>query len=116
MDSLFNIDKNHIAILNQLFDMEQKVAKLSESNTLRRNIDRLKHIFEQDILPSGQKLVYHNPIGERYDETRTDCEASISGDSTENLFIEEVVKPIIRLHTDGVTYILQKAVVVVKAR
>ena len=30
-------------------------------------------------------LTWHNPIGENFDETRTDCEASIAGESAENL-------------------------------
>lgn len=114
MDNLINFDKNHLAILNQVFDMEQKVAKLTESNSLRRNIDRIKNIYEHDVFPKGQGLLYHNPIGESYDETRVDCEASISGNSTENLKIVEVIKPIIRLHMEDVAYILQKAVVIVK--
>lgn len=114
MNSLFNTDKQFLAILNQVFDIEQKLAKISEPNTIRRNLDRIKSIFEQEILPDGQKLLYHNPLGEPYNETRTDCEASISGDSTENLRIVEVIKPIIRLQQGDIAYILQKGVVVVK--
>lgn len=61
-------------------------------------------------------FVYYNPIGEDYNITRTDCEASIAGDSTDNLLITEVIKPIIRLHSGSASFIVQKAVVVVKAK
>jgi hypothetical protein len=48
-----------------------------------------EEIFEQ--LESDGGLVYHNPIGEPYNETRTDIEASISGNSADNLIITEVI-------------------------
>lgn len=99
-----------IFILNQVFEIEQKVDKLKETNSIQRNISRLKDKFEE------MRLVYHNPLGERFNETRTDCEASISGNSTENLVIKEVIKPIIRLKDGKVTTIVQKAVVVVESQ
>jgi hypothetical protein len=39
----------------------------------------------------------HDPLGEPYNETRTDCEAEIGGNNLQNLFISNVIKPIICL-------------------
>lgn len=97
-------------ILNQVFKIEQKVEKLKEPNTIQRNISRLKDKFEE------MRLVYHNPIGEKYNETRTDCEASIAGNSTEHLVIKEVIKPIVRVKEGNLTTIVQKAIVVVESQ
>jgi len=62
-------------------------------------------------------LIYQNPLGEPYNETRTDLEASIAGSSADNLVITEVIKPIIRLRTNsGATTIVRKGVVVVESK
>ena len=53
----------------------------------------------------------------KYNETRTDLEASIAGNSAENLIVTEVIKPIIRLRTSsGTTTIVRKGIVVVESR
>jgi hypothetical protein len=57
---------------------------------------------------SQSGLTIHNPLGETYDQTRLDCEANIAGESTENLVITEVIKPIIRLKQGGLNQIVQK--------
>jgi hypothetical protein len=57
-----------------------------------------------------------NPLGEPYNENRTDCDASIAGDNTENLFISEVVRPIIRYKHKGQSIIVQKAIVIVQSK
>ena len=97
-----------LVILNQLFQIETKASKLTEPNSIPRNIQRVKEEF--------QKLGYliENPIGQKYDETRTDCEASIAGESTDNLVITEVLRPLIRCSKDGLTHIGQRAVVIVQ--
>jgi hypothetical protein len=110
------IPKPHLFMLNQLFELEHKVGKLKEQNSIHRNIDKLKNYFETEALTDGQGLVYHNPIGESYDETRTDCEASISGTSHENLEIIEVLKPIIYLKFGNTQMIIQKAIVIVQSK
>ena len=103
--------KQLIPIINQLFIMETKIGKgAEEMKGLQRNLDRIKRFLEE------MGLSYHNPIGEFYDETRTDCEASISGDQTEDLKITEVIKPIIRQEIHGLSTIVQRAVVIVEGR
>jgi hypothetical protein len=114
--------KPHLFLLNQLFEIEQKVIKLEEQNSISRNIDRLKNYFENDALESGIEyqgfsidgLYYHNPVGEKYNETRLDCDATISGTGHENLKIIEVIKPIIFAKSGNTRMVLQKAVVIVQ--
>ena len=61
-------------------------------------------------------LTFHNPMGEHYNETRTDCDASIAGSGTERLMITEVMKPIVWLSVGGgPKHIVQQAVVVVES-
>lgn len=97
-----------LVILNQLFQIETKAQKLNEPNSIPRNIQRAKEEFEK------LGFLIENPLGQKYDETRTDCEASIAGESTENLVITEVLRPLIRFSKDGFTQIAQRAVVIVQ--
>jgi len=99
-----------LQVLNQVFDMERKLEQNGGNRSLERNLRRIKQSFEQ------LGLQYHNPIGENYRETRTDCEATISGNSLNNLTITEVIKPIIRLEIEGFSQIVQRAVVIVEGR
>ena len=107
----------YLNMLNQVFEIEKKMEKIQEANTISRNITRLKEMFEQNLpFKDGLGFVIHNPIGEDYNQTRLDCEASIAGESTENLVITEVIRPIIRLKQGGSNQIVQKAVVVVQSK
>lgn len=112
----FKIPKHFPFILNQLFEIENKLGNINEPNSIQRNLDRMKDYFETDALADGQGLVYYNPLGESYNETRTDCEASISGSSHENLEIIEVLKPIIYFKYANTQTIIQKAIVIVQSK
>ena len=107
--------KSHLVTLNQMFEIENKLKGISEPNSIQRNIDRLKYFFETEALSEGQGLVYHNPIGEKFDETRTDCEATIAGDSHDSLEIIEVIKPIIYVKYGQTQIIAQKGIVIVQS-
>jgi hypothetical protein len=109
------IAKHFPFMLNQIFEIENKVRNINESNSIQRNLDRIKDYFENDALGDGQGLVYHNPLGESYNETRTDCEANISGSSHENLEIIEVLKPIIYVKVGNSKMVVQKAIVIVQS-
>jgi hypothetical protein len=108
-------------ILNQVFEIEKKTQKLKEENSINRNVRRLKTQFENGFrIAMGQEvaevsLTYHDPTGEPYDETRTDCEASIAGESADGLRIVEAIKPIIRLRLGEANLIVQRAVVIVQS-
>lgn len=104
--NLPNVPEHYLYLINQVFDMERKVERLTEKHSLSRNLDRMKSKF------ADLGLEISNPMGEPYNETRTDCEANIAGDGTEGLVITDVIKPIVRLRNGDVALIVQKAVVI----
>lgn len=123
---IFKISKEHQFLINQIFEIENKVRDIQETNSIQRNIERLKTFFESEFSKDGSGFVYHNPKGENYDETRIDCEANISGTSTENLEIIDVIRPIIIYKFKSIDpltskdvikpFIVQKAIVIVKSK
>ncbi|MDI3321986.1 hypothetical protein [Pinibacter soli] len=112
------IPQSYLDLVNQVFEIERKTQQLKEDHSIQRNINRLKSLIESELFASneGVGLTYHDPLGEPYSQTRTDCEASIAGNVTEDLEIVEVIKPIIfcnELGNDfGIKKIIQKAVIV----
>ena len=112
--------KPYFELLDELFEIERKLENIEESNSISRNLNKMKDIFETSLFSSSTSsdigLIYHNPIGESYNETRSDLEASIAGNSTENLVITEVIKPIIRRKSGENTFIVRKGVVVVESK
>lgn len=117
----FQIPKAYIDLVNQIFEIDKKTSNLIEENSIKRNINRINTILNEGLFGSDRiGLSYHNPIGEKYSETRTDCQATISGDSFDDLEIVEVVKPIIfcLVKNGEITKrtILQPAVVIVKSK
>ena len=112
--------KPYFELLDQLFEIERKLENIEESNSISRNLNKMKDIFETNLFSNSTTseigFTYDNPIGESYNETRLDLEASIAGNSTENLFIKEVIKPIIRYKSGGSTLIARKGVVVVESK
>ena len=123
---IFKILKEHQFLINQIFEIENKVRDIKETNSIQRNVDRLKTFFESEFSKDGSGFVYHNPKGENWDESRIDCEANITGIGTEDLEIVDVIRPIIIYKyksIDAITsqeiikpFIVQKAIVVVKSK
>ena len=105
----------YLNLMNQVFEIEKKLDKLKNPGSIGRNVRKMKEAFAQDLFPNGG-LVYEDPIGQSYDETRSDCEASISGESTEDLVVVDTIKPIVRLTVHDMTRIVQRAVVVVESK
>lgn len=120
LEQNFKQYKPYFELLDQLFEIERKLENIEESNSISRNLNKMKDIFETNLFSSSTSseigFTYHNPIGESYNETRLDLEASIAGNSTENLVIKEVIKPIIRRKSGGITLIARKGVVVVESK
>jgi len=96
-----------VNIINQVFEIEKKLSGAQANGSIQRNIDRIKNELEE------MGYSFHNPINEKYDPTRTDCEANITGSGSGKLVITEVIKPVIRNTNDGENKIIQKAIVVV---
>ena len=119
------IPKSSLTVLNQLYELEQKLKKNGDPANLSRNVDKMKDVLAEEGVPTwdggGSQLniglTYEDPIGQPFKETRTDLEASISGTGTENLVVVEVIKPIIRaILGDGLSKVVQKGIVIVESR
>jgi hypothetical protein len=97
-------------LLNQLYEVERKLSHHGDSGNVLRNVAKMKTILEE------QKLFYEDPMGQPFKETRTDLEATICGQGTENLHVVEVIKPILRCGTKDSSTVFQKGIVVVESQ
>lgn len=105
-------DMNHntlCTIINQFHSIETKIKSENSSSFYQRRFDKINMAWE-DL-----GLTVLSPLGENYDETRTDCEASIAGDSVDNLKITEVIKPIIYYKENNENVLIQQGVVIVES-
>jgi hypothetical protein len=105
-----SVPKWALGILNNLCDIEKKLEINGDISNVKRNVDRIKELLEDE------NLFYENPIGQKFTETRTDLDATITGEGTENLFVVEVIKPIIRVGTKSYSVVVQKGIVVVQSK
>ena len=116
------VPQAYLDFMNQIFEIEKKAANLKEENSIQRNLNKMKGILEEEFFKGSSTigLTYHNPLGESYSDTRTDCEATISGTGVENLEIVEVIKPIIfyAYHENEkvIKVIVQPALVIVQSK
>ena len=107
--AVIEVPKWALQILNNLCDIERKLALGGDPHNARRNVERIKEAFET------QQIFYEDPMGQEFNETRTDLEASITGVGTENLRVVEVIKPIVRYGDRSLSRVIQKGIVVVEA-
>jgi hypothetical protein len=98
----------NIQIINQLFEIQQKISKLPDSSAFERNFNKINNLLEDD------GFIIQDPTNEPYQNTRTDCEASIIGNGSAKLKITKTLKPIIYKKVDGSLQLLQKAIVIVE--
>lgn len=116
------VPQSYLDFMNQIFEIEKKAINLKEENSIQRNINKMKGIMEEEFFKGTSTigLSFHNPLGEAYNDTRTDCEATISGSSVESLEIIEVIKPIIffayQENDKTLKSIVQPAVVIVQSK
>ncbi|MBS0198634.1 MAG: hypothetical protein JSR77_17945 [Planctomycetes bacterium] len=128
MDMRIQVPKCILTALNQLYDMERKLAKAGDAANITRNVNKIRAAFAEEGVAAADisggvtaiRLVYEDPMGQPFKETRTDLEASISGSGTSDLVVVEVIKPIIRaVLRDGAgefSKVVQKGIVVVESR
>lgn len=103
----FGLMKQILNIINQVFEVEKKLA--AQNITLvQRHLDRIK----AEIGEMGYQ--FHSPLKEKWDETRTDCEANIVGALKSKMTITDVIKPAVYSTEEGTKKIVQKAIVVVE--
>jgi len=113
----------YLKILNQLYDMEARINNSKDCETainhIKRNIERMNNIFLDlsDMNGSSINVEYFNPMNQKYDDTRNDLDANIIGESTDNLVVVDVIKPIIKAisPSTGISFVIQKGMVSVKS-
>jgi hypothetical protein len=99
-----------LVTLNQLYELDRKLETHGDPGNARRNVQRIREEIAQSAL-----LFYEDPMGQPFDETRTDLEATITGERTDSLTVVEVIKPIIRAGVESTSRVVQKGIVVVRA-
>jgi hypothetical protein len=114
MEFKIQFPKSMLVALNQVYEVEQKLKKSGDSANIERNVGKIKDAFNE------LGLTYEDPMGQSFNETRADLEATISGSGIENLVVVEVIKPIIRaLVRQGAaefSQVVQKGIVVVESK
>lgn len=98
----------NLHLLNQVFELQQKINAGKEAANYERNFSRLFSLLEEE------GYIVQNPINEMYSESRTDCEASIIGAPATKMKISRVLKPVIYQKAGSQLQLLQKAVVIVE--
>ena len=112
MEIRFHVPKSLLTAMNQLYEIEQKLKQHGDPHGLQRNVGKMKDAFDAfDTFG----LVYEDPMGQTFKETRTDLEATISGRGTDNLRVVDVIKPILRCGTRDLSTVIQKGIVVVES-
>jgi len=98
-------DQSITQLINQLVEIKQKI---DPEKKFERNFNRIFSILEDE------GFTFQYPLGEKYNETRTDCEASIVGEASEKMVITQVIKPMIYKKYNNEITLIQKAVVIVE--
>jgi hypothetical protein len=98
-----------LQVLNNLCDIERKLSIHGDPGNAKRNVERIKETFEDE------RIFYEDPMGQAFSETRTDLEATITGEGSEDLKVVEVIKPIIRIGDRNFSRVVQKGIVVVQS-
>ena len=99
-----------IAIINQVFEIEQKLLAKSET-VADRNVKRIYH----ELNEMGYQV--KNPVGRKYHETDTDLEANLSGPLQGQLTVTRVLKPVIyKKAANGGMELMQKGIVIVEGK
>lgn len=104
------VPKWALTLLNNLYEVERKVALHGDPGNASRNVEKMKAALGEE------GLFYEDPMGHPFKETRTDLEATISGSGTENLVVVEVIKPIIRGGNKDLSRVVQKGIVLVQSK
>ncbi|GHT77186.1 hypothetical protein FACS189463_3380 [Bacteroidia bacterium] len=97
-----------VQLINQLLEIKQKIVQEKLEAKFERNFNRIFSIFENE----GYLIQY--PLGEKYNETRTDYEATIIGKEAKNMIVSQVIKPVIYQKTPAGAELVQKGVVMVE--
>jgi hypothetical protein len=98
----------YVQLINQLLEIRQKITQEKLQDKFERNFNRIFSILDEE------GFIFQYPLGEKYSETRTDCEAAIVGNVSDRMIITQVIKPIIYKKTPEGAQLVQKGIVVVE--
>lgn len=107
-------------ILNHIFQAKKRLARVAGADSAERAIEAVESEFRDGYIRSGIGFELIDPTGQKYTDTRSDVQASLSGSAGTNLRIVETMRPIISLRTtlpDGkaTSLIIQQGIVVVRS-
>jgi len=102
------IPKYIFTLINNMFEIQKKIETSDDSMNIGRNLTKMIDALEE------QGLSFENPMGQSFSQTRTDLDATISGEGTENLIVVDVLKPIIRAGISNNSVVIQKGIVIVE--
>ena len=112
MDALPAIEapKWVLTLLNNLYEIERKLSLHGDPGNAGKNVEKIKDFCREE------GFFYEDPLAQPFMETRTDLEATISGQGTENLVVAEVIKPIIRIGRAELSWVIQRGIVIVQSK
>ena len=94
---------------NLVFELEKKLT-VNDSPAIKRNVERMRAVLEE----AGIMML--NPMGDAYQETRTDLEANLVSPAKGVLFVVDVIKPVLYAQQEQGRTLLQKGVVIVGSK
>lgn len=102
------IPKYLLILINNIFEIQKKISLGDDALNISRNLMKISEALEE------QGLTFENPLGQKFNQTRADLDATISGEGTENLVVVDVLKPIIRVGNSSNSVVIQKGIVIVE--
>jgi sugar-specific transcriptional regulator TrmB len=105
-----------LKIMNNLYEIDRKLALHGDAGNTVRNVEKIKDAIGDFLGDNEFEIFYEDPMGQMFKETRTDLDATITGNSSENLHVVEVIKPIIRIRSPKFSQVIQKGSVVVASK
>jgi sugar-specific transcriptional regulator TrmB len=102
--------------MNNLYEIDRKLALHGDAGNTVRNVEKIKDAIGDFLGDNEFEIFYEDPMGQMFKETRTDLDATITGNSSEDLYVVEVIKPIIRIRSPLVSQVIQKGTVVVASK
>lgn len=105
-----------LKIMNNLYEIDRKLALHGDPGNTVRNVEKIKDAIGDFLGNNDFEIFYEDPMGQLFKETRTDLDAVITGNSTEDLYVVEVIKPIIRVGSSKYSQVIQKGSVVVASK
>ena len=97
-----------IKVINQVHEINKR-SRREQLTNIERSCERVKNMLAEE------GIIIHDPSGEKYDSSRTDCEANIIGGNVlKDLTVTDVIKPVIYVSRNGKREMIQQGLVIVE--